>query len=197
MSSDDQQPPDPPPTLKLVPAETAATPVEATDVLALAQTAPPLLVEPDMLVEGLRLLQQRIPEFTHLSLEEKRAHARAASLDPEFIESGLHAAAVWLHTQRFVHRTGDELRQEHEETRRWDEVIREMRALTDGIEAANVKRKHRLGTAILLIYRLLRTTLRGPNDAYMRPYYENMKRAYLRTGRFRKRTKKEEPKKEE
>ena len=47
-----------------------------------------------MLVEGLRFLRQRIREFTHLSWQEKRAHARAASLDPEFIENGLHAAAV-------------------------------------------------------------------------------------------------------
>jgi hypothetical protein len=35
-----------------------------------------------------------------------------------------------------------------------------------------------------------------PEDAYMRPYYENMKRAYLKTQRFRRRTKKGEPAKE-
>lgn len=32
----------------------------------------------------------------------------------------------------------------------------------------------------------------GPEDAYMRPYFENMKRAYLQTQRFRGRKKKEE-----
>ena len=31
----------------------------------------------------------------------------------------------------------------------------EFRAITDGIEAANLKRKHRLGRAILQIYRIL------------------------------------------
>ncbi len=46
-----------------------------------------------------------------------------------------------------------ELREEQEEIRRWDAVIVEMRAVLDGIEAANLKRKHRLGTAILQIYR--------------------------------------------
>ena len=198
MSSDDRQSPAPP-EVTVAPVETEATAVAATELLGLVHTTPPPPAEPDLLVEGLRHLQQRIPEFTHLSLEDKRAYARAASLDPEFIESGLHAAAVWRHTEKFVNRTGDELRQEHEETRRWDEVIREMRALTDGIEAANVKRKHRLGSAILMIYRVLTTTLHRshPEDAYMRPYYENMKRAYLRTRRFRRRTKAEAPKKEE
>jgi hypothetical protein len=94
-----------------------------------------------------------------------------------------------------VKRGGEELRQEDEEIRRWDEVLRELRAITAGIEAANLKRKHRLGRAILLIYRILGASLHrsGPEDAYMRPYYENMKRAYLRTQKFSKRAKKEEP----
>jgi hypothetical protein len=193
MSSDDRQT-SAPPLITVEPAEIVAAPV-ASDLLAPVQTTPPSLAEPEMLVKGLRYLQQRIPEFTHLSVQEKRLHARAANLDPEFLESGLHAACVWRDTKIVVKRTGEELRQEHEEIRHWDEVIREMRALTDGIEAANVKRKHRLGTAILQIYRLLGIFFRRsrPEDAYMRPYYETMKRAYLRTRRFRRRTKKDEP----
>jgi len=178
------------------PVETAISPA-ATDLLALVQPAPPPL-EPDMLVEGMRRLQQLIPEFTQLSAEEKRSHARAANLDPEFIENGLHAAAVWHQTELVVKRSGEDLRREHEEILRWDKVIVEFRAITDGIEAANLKRKHRLGLAILQIYRILRSCFRypRPEDAYMRPYYENMKRTWLRTQKFRKRKKtkkKDEP----
>ena len=127
-------------------------------------------------------------------MQEKRSHARAANLDPEFLEHGLHAAAVWHETKRFAKRTGPELRQEEEEIRRWDQLIVDLRAFTDGIEASNTKRKHRLGRAILLIYRMLAIYMQDakPEDAYMRPYYENMKRAYLKTQRFRRRTKKEE-----
>jgi hypothetical protein len=193
MSSDDRQA-SAPPAGTLEPAETVPTPV-ATDVLAPVQTTPPSLAEPDMLVKGLRYLQERIPDFTQLSVREKRSHARAANLDPEFVENGLHAACVWRETKTIVKRSGEELRQEQEEIGRWDEVIRELRALTDGVEAANVKRKHRLGTAILNIYSILGIYLHRsrPEDAYMRPYYENMKRAYLRTQQFRRRKKKEEP----
>ena len=192
MSSDDRQT-SAPPAVTVQPAETVATLV-ATDLLVPVATPPPL-AEPEMLVQGMRYLQQRIPEFTQLSVQEKRSYARAANLDPEFLENGLHTASAWGDTERIVKRSGDELREEHEETRRWDEVIRELRALTDGIDAANVKRKHRLGTAILTIYRLLGIHLDHgtPEVAYMRPYYDNMKRAYLRTQQFRKRTKKEEP----
>lgn len=127
MTSDDRQTPAPP-TGTLAPAE---TPPEATDVLAPVHTDPPALAPPEALVEGLRYLQQRIPGFTHLSVREKRSHARAANLDPEFIEAGLHAATVWRDTKFMVKRSGEELRQEQEEIRRWDEVIVELRALTD------------------------------------------------------------------
>jgi hypothetical protein len=178
-----------------VPAETAASPVPAIDVLALVDTTPPPLAEPEMIVQGLRFLQERIPEFTQLSVREKRSHARAANLDPEFIENGLHAAARWRDTKHYVKRSGEDLRQEDNVARRWDEAILAWRAILDGMEAANLKRKHRLGRAILLIYRILGIYMRGnhPEEAYMRPYYENMKRAYLRTQRFRKRPKKDEP----
>ena len=190
MSSDDRQT-SAPPIVTVASAETAAT-----DLLAPVQTAPPALAEPEMLVQGLHYLRQRIPGFTQVSVEEKRSHARAANLDPEFIESGLHAACVWRDTKLMIERSGEELREEHEEIRHWDVVVREMRAITDGIEAGNLKRKHRLGTAILQIYAILGAYFRRnsrPQDAYMRPYYENMKRAYLRTQQFRRKKKKEEP----
>lgn len=191
MSSDDRQT-TVPPAVTVEPAETVAT-LMAADRLAPAEPTAPLLAEPQTLARGLRYLQQRVPEFTQLTLHEKRTHARAANLDPEFMENGLHTACVWRETEKMVKRSGERLREEHETSRHWDEVVRELRALTDGIEAGNTKRKHRLGTAILTIYRILGLRLQSDNPeyAYIRPYYENMKRAYLRTQQFRKRKKKE------
>lgn len=177
----------------LAQGETAIAPTTADDLLALVQAPPPL--EPEKLVAGLSYLQQLIPGFTHLSVQEKRSHARAANLDPEFLEAGLQAAEVWLQTELMTERTGAQLRQEDETIRRWDNAIARIRAIADGMEAANLKRKHRLGSAILLIYRMLGTWFRypRPDDAYMRPFYEKMRRVYLRTQKFSKRKKKEEP----
>ncbi len=186
MSSDDRQ-------TSSLPIVTAAS--EATDLLAPAQSSPPALAKPETLVEGLRFLRQRIPDFTQLSVREKRSRVRAANLDPEFIESGLHAATAWRDTKLLVKRTGEELRQEQDEIRRWDETIVAMRAFTDGLDAANLKRKHRLGRAILKIYRLIGIYLENahPEDVYLRPYCENMKRAFLRTKQFRRKKKEEAP----
>jgi len=48
---------------------------------------------------------------------------------------------------------------------------------------------------VIPIYRMLGIYLNRPlpEDAYMRPYYENMKRAYLKTQQFRRRKKNDEP----
>ncbi|HEV7768764.1 MAG TPA: hypothetical protein VGQ76_27475 [Thermoanaerobaculia bacterium] len=137
-SSDDPQSVDPR-VVTVQPDEVAATPDPEIDVLEVVDAIPPSLVDPEMLVNGLRFLQQRIPEFIQMSVQEKRSHARAANLDPEFLESGLHAAAMWPHPERFVKRSGEELRKEDEVIRRWNEAIRAMRAVLDGLEAANRK----------------------------------------------------------
>ena len=182
MSSDDPQT-STPPAVTVEPAETVATPV-ATDLLAPLQPTPPSLAEPEMLVKGLRYLQERIPEFTQLSVREKRSYARAANLDSEFVENGLHAARVWRQTEMMVKRTGEDLGQEQEEIRHWDEVIREMRALTDGIEAANVKRKHRLGTAIYCCGPVNRGVAIGGDKVFLATLDARLVALDARTGRL-------------
>jgi hypothetical protein len=162
------------------------TPAPVTTVAAIdtqeVELAPsPALVDAEALVRGLRQLQQRVPGFVQLSLREEQSMARAAYLDPEFLERGLHAAAVWPQTKNLLGMTAEELRHEAEEARRWDEVERELIALTKGIAAANLKRKHRLGNAILQLYGILKTSLhRDDAGAYsfLRPYFEEMKRAW-------------------
>lgn len=177
-------------------SEVKVATAEPADLLAIAPAAPPALVEARMLMEGLRYLQQRIPEFTQLTVREKRSRARAANLDPEFMEAGLQTAEVWPETKSIVGRSAEELREEEAEIRRWDGTLVELQAFMSGIAAANLNRKHHLGRAILLIYSIVGTQLRDDREdrSFMRPYYDNMKRAYLRTlKKGRKKAKKEEP----
>ena len=72
------------------------------------------------------------------------------------------------------------MRQDEDDTRRWDDAIRSFSAILQGMQSANLKRKHRLGQDALLLYRLLGSLLRdaSPEDNHLRPYYEEMKRLY-------------------
>ena len=158
---------------------TRRRPVAAPDVLAVDR--PAAMLEPEMLVRGLQQLKERIPEFEQLSIDKRRAMARAAFLDPAFIQAAIHAAGAWTVLPPFL-RSLEAMRQDDDEVRRWDEAIASFTAILQGMTTANLKRKHRLGRDALAIYRLLGGLLRnpGPNDNHLRPYYEEMKRLYRR-----------------
>lgn len=162
----------------------------AGDLLALRETAE-LLVQAKTLVAGLRLLQQRIPQYEQLSVREKQSMTRASTLDPAFLEVGIQTAGAWNQTKALIGRTAEEMRAEAEEIRQWDEVERELLVLAKGVASANLRRKHRLGSAVLTLYKLLGNALRYGFDGHMRPYFDEMKRAFLR--RRKKPAKQDEP----
>jgi hypothetical protein len=145
--------------------------------LAVLESKTPVLVDPDTLIQALRYLQQCIPEFTQLSVREERSMMRAAHLDPGFIDIGIQTAEAWNEPADVLGFTGPELRREVADVRKWDEVERELRALTQGVAAANLRRKHRVGKAVLFLYHLLRDGSRP----HLRPYLDDMRRAYNRT----------------
>jgi len=194
MLDDDPQPGDPAEKKAAVP--TNDVPELSSDPLVVAGDAtPPALANPVTLIQGLRYLQQRIPGFTQLSVEEERSLIRVASLDPDFIEAGIRAGDAWSETKAVIGRSGEELRHEADEIRHWDEAESEVRVLLKGISAANRKRRHRLGVDILNLYMILGETIHLESRRHLRPHYEAMKRAWQ--NRKRKRRKAEEPDKRE
>jgi hypothetical protein len=152
----------------------------------------PAPVRPETLVEGLRMLQQRLPGFAPLTITEERSMASVAYLDPEFVDAGLRAAEVWDRSEAVCGMTPEELRAEAEEARRWDHVQREMEALLKGIAGANLKRKHRLGHALLNLYEQLGRVAPRPGEERLRPYLEEMRNAYRKRSGSRKKAKPKE-----
>lgn len=183
------------------PSEKPAVPTKdvpelSPDALAVADDATlPALANPVALIQGLRYLQQRIPGFTQLSGSEERSLIRVASLDADFIEAGIRAGSAWSETKGIIGRSGEELRQEADDIRYWDEAESEVRALLKGISGANRERRHRLGRAILDLYMILGETIDMESRRHLRPHYEEMKRAYK--NRKRRRKAKEPDKREE
>jgi hypothetical protein len=181
---DDDRESGPPPEVQVVSTNEALTKAagDGPNVLVPAGQ-PPALLDPETLVLGLRHLRQRIPGFVQLSLDEQRAMTRAAYLDPEFIAAGIHAAGATTAYENLLGLTAEELREEDELTRRCDHAIREVEALLKGMADANLQRKHRVGQAILLLYAALGRAMRHPSAeiALLRPYYEEMQRAYKKS----------------
>ena len=166
-------------------------------ILEVDQPELPALARPATLAQGLRFLQQRVPHFTQLSQDEERAMGNVGHLEPEFLAAGIHAAGVWPESKGLIGFTAEELRSRLDATAEWAEVRRELKALDQGIAGAILSEKHKIGTAILKLYRFLRTLIKDPHYQHLRPYYEDMRRAYGRRPRKPRQTAKPEPGKPE
>jgi hypothetical protein len=177
------------PDVEVVTDASSDTPLAVRD-----EPLPPVVPDRATLIRGFRLLAERIPGFTHLSPEETRKMIRASELDEELIAAALVAADVWdrTQTQAWLRMTPEELRELDTDIRDSEAVLGELRILLKGMEGANRVRKHRRGKAIFNLYRGLQISIEGPSgrNNYMRPYFENMQRAYMKT---RKRKKEKEP----
>jgi hypothetical protein len=176
MSDDDPRPDDP---------ETKPA-ISTSESIAITGEAAQLVVaDPGALVDAFRLLAERIPGFTQLSTEEERKLTRAAFLDPEFLEAGVRAGRAWDEAKTVTGLSGEEMRDLSEENRRWDELESVVGAFLKGISARNRKERHRLGEAILTMYSLLGRAINRKHGRHLRPFYEEMKRAYMRSRKHR------------
>lgn len=114
-----------------------------------------------------------------------------ASLDPEFLAAGIEGMCVCDDYRAAVGYSGEELRDLSARIERRAELQREFQRLGDGVGAALLKERHDLGNAVLIFYSLLGTDLRAPRSTtkrHMRPYYEAMKRAYMKRRKTRRKT---------
>ncbi len=160
-------------------------------VVIAEEVLPAAPITTDALIHACRLLQQRIPDFDQLSAEEKQRLVRVASLNPEFLAAGIEAMCVCDDYRAAVGYSGEELRELAAGIERKAELQREFQRLADGVGAALLKDRHRLGTAVLIFYSLLGGDLRRPlgtTKRHMRPYYEDMKRAYMKNRKTRRKT---------
>jgi hypothetical protein len=139
-------------------------------------------IDPRALAAALRALQERLPELVQLSLREKQSLARAASLDPAVIDRGVELGASFARTKQVFGWSSDEMRGDIEHERDWAELERVAAAFLESVRSRNLQRRHRIGSRMLLLYAVVGARLRGATaaeDAHLRPYYEEMKRAML------------------
>jgi hypothetical protein len=147
---------------------------DPTDIVD-SGTAEP--IQPDELVKVLRGLRARIPRYQQMTVRQAQSMRRVAYLDPAFIDAGINAARASDRTSMAIGRTAEELRVEQRDTGRWTAVEDELRAMLDGVTAANLERRYDLGRMALAIYTIIRQLARHKENAFLIPWIEAMKRA--------------------
>ena len=101
------------------------------------------------LVETLRALRQRIPEYVQLPLSDARSIGALARVDPQFKQAAINAAGASGVVANAIGLTAEELQQINEEADRWSAAADELRAMLQGVVAAILTRRQRVGLASL------------------------------------------------
>src|ERR1700682_2294991 len=164
--------------------QTLNTTATATD-----SNTPATMLDPVTLIEQVRALRQQIPEFTHLPSRDKQALSRAASLHPDFVQGAITVVGASTGVQDILGSTLDALHQQTDDATRWATAEDEVKALLDGIHAANLVRKHRIGLVALQAYAIGRQLVPQKEHAGLLPHVEELQRL----NRIGKRAKKTTP----
>lgn len=143
-------------------------------------------IEPSELVEELRRLRARIPRFQQLTIRQKRSMTRVAHLNSEFVEAALVAGGADPHLTEAIGAPVEDFWQERNDAQRWTAVEDELLSMLRGVSAANLKRRHAVGSAVLQIYAVVRNLVRRKEFQHLLPHLTEMKRVNHIRGKGRK-----------
>jgi hypothetical protein len=144
------------------------------------------MLTPEEVIEQLRALQQRIPEYVQLPTNDRRTQhlKQVARVNREFAHEAFNAVGASDLVQNFIGNTPEELHQAADETSRWTFVRNELRALLRGVEAAIVVRRQRIGLVALQAYTVSQQLVKRGEHLQLLPHVERM-RQLPRYGRRR------------
>lgn len=143
-------------------------------------------IEPAELVQELRRLRDRIPKFEQLTIRQTRSMTRVAHLNAEFVEAGLNTGGAVEIVQTIIGAPVEDFWQQRADAERWSAVEAELMSMLRGVSAANLKRRHAVGTAVLQIYAVVRDLVRKKEFHHLLPYLAEMKRLNHIRGKGRK-----------
>jgi hypothetical protein len=149
---------------------------------AAAATAEIQPITPEELIETVRALRLRIPDFGQMSVVDARAVRTSASLYAPFKEAAIAAVGASEPVTAAVGLSAEELHKLNDEAGRWSAAEDELKALTQGVAAANLRRRHRVGLAALQAYSITRQLVRHADHSDLLPHLDAMKQ----TSRFGK-----------
>ena len=151
--------------------------IKTKPTIETAAAADEPMLTPEQIVEELRAIRNRIPEFVQLPNQRvKDQIRRTASVNVQFAREAISSIGASAIVQDAVRNTPEELHAADDEIGRWAAVESELHALLRGVTAANLVRRQRLGRVALQAYNISRELVKQEEHAELRPYVERMKR---------------------
>jgi len=152
-----------------------------------AETQPPVKLEPEAVVEQIRLLRSQMEEVTPLTAAQRRIlRAQSRNQSDAVVAGSLGVLGALDSVALALGQQPEEVRQLQSDWNRWAAVAGELRALLNGVDGANLVRRQRLALVSAQAYSIGAQLARDPANAILVPHLQEVKR--LRSFSKRKKT---------
>ena len=156
-------------------------------------TQPAVMLDPEAVVEQIRLLRSQMEDVTPLTPEQKRIlRAQSRTQSDAVLASTVNVIGALDNVALALGQQPDEVRRLQSDWNRWMAVAGELRGLLDGVDGANLVRRQRLALISAQAYSIGTQLARDPANAVLVPHIQEVKRL-KRFSRRRKSAESTEP----
>jgi hypothetical protein len=144
---------------------------------ASAAETQPVKLDPEAIVEQIRLLRAQMEEVTPLTPAQRRILRAQSQKQSDVVVAGtLNVLGALDNVALALGLQPAEVRQLQADWSRWNEVAGELRALLNGVDGANLVRRQRLSLISAQAYSIGTQLARDPANAVLVPHIQEVKR---------------------
>lgn len=140
-------------------------------------------LEPEAVVEQLRILREQIAEVKPLTAAERRLLRRRGKTSNPVLQASINLIGAHDQVSQAVAQPAEGVRQMYDESNRWTAVEDELRTMLEGVAGANLVRRERIALIAGQAYNIGTQLARDPANALLRPHVEEIKRLKRSTRR--------------
>jgi hypothetical protein len=134
-------------------------------------------LDPEALVEQIRLLRSLMEEVIPLTPAQKRTLRDQSRKQPDaVVASSINMIGALENVALAIGQKPEEVRRLQTDWNRWTAVADELRALLNGVEGANLVRRQRLALISAQAYSIGKQLARNPVHSILVPHVQELKR---------------------
>ena len=138
---------------------------------------PPVMLDPETVVEQIRTLRSQIGDAPQLTAAQKqKLRSRMGKQSDAVLASSINAIGALDTLSHAIGQTPEDVRQLQFDWNRWTAVSDELRALLNGIDSANLIRKQQLLQISAQAYIIGTQLARNPANEVLVPHLQEVKR---------------------
>ena len=146
-----------------------------TDTIPVETTSPELVSLAAQLVQEIRHVRERIPQFTLPHQSQPRLSGRAAAVPLAAVEAGFAACDIQEALQKTIDIPAVQF--DHQFSSIFAELREEVNTLASGLDHTIRYKRYRVGQAMLRVFNIARMLARAPENAHLRAHIAAMDKA--------------------